>query len=388
MATIEELTALGNLCQCAWESTKDSRWKETTQRYIADMLTRNLALQEEITTDNYKVGKTIDFTLNERGHIRQIEAPIVRDRIVQKALMKQVLAPSLIPYLIYDNYASMKRRGTSLARKRFEVMLQRYIRKNGTDGYILLIDVRKYFESIDHETLKNLVASRIANEPDDIMRLISYIIDKSSHSDRGLNLGSEDPQIFAVYYLNPVDQFVKVVKGMRYYGRYMDDIFIIAKTKEELKLLLGEIRTVLSGLMLDINTKKTHIVKLTHSFTFLQIKYTITQTGHIIKSPSREKIIRERRKLKAFKRLIEQGLMTENDVFNCYQSWRGGVIADHNACYHEIKKMDALYKRLFPDHQEPPPPSRRRMIIEINRELEPQDLRYLIQNQHISLKLH
>ena len=70
MATIEELTALGNLCQCAWESTKDSRWKETTQRYIADMLTRNLALQEEITTDNYKVGKTIDFTLNERGHIR------------------------------------------------------------------------------------------------------------------------------------------------------------------------------------------------------------------------------------------------------------------------------------------------------------------------------
>jgi len=56
--------------------------------------------------------------------------------------------------VIYDNYASLKNRGTSFARRRFEIMLRKFIRKNGTDGYVLLIDIKKYFESIDHDILK------------------------------------------------------------------------------------------------------------------------------------------------------------------------------------------------------------------------------------------
>ena len=135
---------LQNLNECAWECTKQSRWKETTQRYLANMLQKNLELREEVLSGSYAVKPTVDFILNERGHIRQIEAPVVRDRIVQKSLMKHVLTPSLTPYLIYDNYASLKDRGTAFARKRFEIMLRRYVAKNGIDGYILLIDILFY----------------------------------------------------------------------------------------------------------------------------------------------------------------------------------------------------------------------------------------------------
>ncbi len=122
---------------------------------------------------------TNDFIINERGHIRHIESPAICDRDVQKSLMKQVLTPSLRPCLIYDNYASLTQRGTDFARKRFGIMLQRYIQKYGTDGYILLGDVSKYFENVDHEILKRLIAPKIANEPDDVKRLIYYIIDTS-----------------------------------------------------------------------------------------------------------------------------------------------------------------------------------------------------------------
>lgn len=222
MATIEQLTELQNLNECAWECTRQSRWKETTQRYLSNMLQKNLELREEVLSGEYRVSPTVDFTISERGHVRQIEAPVVRDRIVQKSLMKHVLTPSLTPCLIYDNYASMKQRGTSFARKRFEVMLHRYIQKHGTDGYILLIDVKKYFNNIDHDTLKRLIAPRLKDQPEDVMRLIHYVIDTSSKTGKGLNLGSECPQIFAIYYLNPVDQFVKVVKGVKYYGRYLE----------------------------------------------------------------------------------------------------------------------------------------------------------------------
>ena len=205
------------LNECAYECTMQSRWKETTQRYLSNMLVKNIELQADVLSGKYKVSPTVDFILNERGHIRQIEAPVVRDRIVQKTLMKNVLTPSIRPVLIYDNYASLTDRGTSFARKRLEVMLHRYIRKHGTDGYILLIDVKKYFGNIDHEILKKLIEPRIQGEPQDVKDLIHYMIDTSSKTEKGLNLGSECPQIFAVYYLNPIDQFVKVVKGVKYY---------------------------------------------------------------------------------------------------------------------------------------------------------------------------
>ena len=126
------------------------------------MLIKNLNLQEEVLGHKYKVSPTTDFKLNERGHIRSIEAPAIRDRIVQKTIVKNILMPSLRPYVIYDNYASLKKRGTQFARKRLERMLHNYIFHNGTDGYILLIDIKKYFESIDHEVLKSLISTKIS----------------------------------------------------------------------------------------------------------------------------------------------------------------------------------------------------------------------------------
>lgn len=378
MATIEQLTELQNLNECAWECTRQSRWKETTQRYLSNMLQKNLELREEVLSGEYRVRPTVDFTISERGHVRQIEAPVVRDRIVQKSLMKHILTPSLTPCLIYDNYASMKQRGTSFARKRFEVMLHRYIQKNGTDGYILLIDVKKYFNNIDHDILKRLLAPRLKDQPDDVVRLIHYVIDTSSKTGKGLNLGSECPQIFAIYYLNPVDQFVKVVKGVKYYGRYMDDIFIIGRSKAELKALLAEVENKLAELLLEVNHQKTSIVKLRHGFTWLQIKYTVTPTGHITKAMSHNKIVRERRRLASFRKMLGSGVMTEPQIWEAYQSWRGSVVRDHNACDHSLRAMDALYAILFPQHQQQPRPGRRALVVQANREAGTEELRQIV----------
>lgn len=378
MATLQELMETNMLVECAYECTKQSRWKETTQRYIADMLVRNLELQNEVLDGRYSVRPTTDFFLNERGHIRKIEAPVVRDRIVQKSLTVKVLTPSLRPYVIYDNYASLKMRGTHFARKRFEILLRRYMSRNGMDGYVLLIDIKKYFESIDHEVLKKLIAPKISSEPAEVVDLIHYIIDHSSHSDKGLNLGSEAPQILAVYYLNPIDQFVKVVKGIKYYGRYMDDIFVIAKTKTELKSLLAEIEAKLSELRLNVNKKKTHIVKLTHGFTFLQVKYNILPTGKILKRPAHSKVVRERRRLRAFKRRLDDGFMTEDQVWNCYKSWRGSVVREHNACTKTLRSTDALYASLFPAHVDVPCKGRTELYMEAFRDAETRDLKKLV----------
>lgn len=374
----KELFDLSVLNQCAVECTKQSRWKETTQRYMANMLVNNLTLKEEVLNHKYRVQPTTDFMINERGRIRKIEAPAIRDRIVQKTITKNILTPLLSSYFIYDNYASLKHRGTSFARKRFEVMLKRYIAEHGTDGYILQIDIRKYFENIDHEVLKKLLAPRLADLPSDVVALIYYIIDTSSKTDKGINLGSEAPQIFAIYYLSFIDHFIKVVKGVKYYGRYMDDILIIGSDKSELKALCGEIETELSKLKLETNKKKTHIVKLSHGFTFLQIKYDILDNGKILKRVTHKKVARERKRLKAFKRMCDNGEMKEQDVWNCYQSWRGTIVKEHNAYYKTISSLDNLYMNLFPQHTDcKEKPSRKTLVKRVNKEATSGDIKYL-----------
>ena len=262
---IEELTSLEKLNKAFYECSTVSYWKESTQRYRANLLANNIKLQEDVRNGTYKVDNTINFTIHERGKVRDINAPKIRDRVLQKVLCQQILIPQLSVPLIYDNYASLKNRGTSFARKRLDIMLRRYIRQHGSDGYILQIDIKKYFNSIDHGVLRRMVHDRI-HEDERIMNLIDYVIDTSSNSDKGLNLGAEAPQIFAVYYLSGLDNFIKSVKGIKYYGRYMDDMFIISHDKEQLKKLLVEIKKQLAGLKLEVNVPSARTDRRATSF--------------------------------------------------------------------------------------------------------------------------
>lgn len=359
---LSELFTLENLIKAFGECSRISHWKYSTQLYKSNLLLNLVELQSEILQNKYKVSPTTNFTINERGKIRNIEAPKMRDRIVQKVICKNILIPNLSKLLIYDNYASQKDRGTSHARKRIEVLLRRYIRKHGTDGYIMQIDVKRYFESVDHETLKHMIHDKIKETPE-IMNLIDYIIDSSSRGEKGLNLGSEAPQIFAIYYLSKVDNYIKTVKDMKYYGRYMDDMFVISDSKEKLKELLEEIKDQLKALKLEVNEKKTHITKLSHGFTFMQIKYSLNG-NKIIKRPTRNKIARERRRLKRYKKKCDQGEMTGYDIRNCYMSWRNNIRKDCNKCERTIKSMDNLFNELFPNIEDPPRKGRKDIIKE------------------------
>lgn len=339
---LEYLFTLDNLNQAFYETAKASRWKAATQRYRMNLLQNNLQLQQDILDNSYRVSPTVNFHIRERGKERYIESPAIRDRIVQKIITQKVLSPALEPLLIYDNYASLKHRGTSLARKRIEIMLREHIKEYGTDGYILQIDVKRYFDNVNHEILKNMIHAKV-HAPQRVMDLIDYGIDTSSKTEIGINLGSEEPQIFAIYYLSPIDNYCKIVKGIKHYGRYMDDIFIIHRDKAYLKSLLTEIEQQLARLKLGINEKKTHIIKLTHGFTYLQICYSI-DGNRIIKRPTHAKVARERRRLRRF---AQNGDLTPKEAENCYKSWRNTILKDCNACAKTIYSTDKLFQSLF-----------------------------------------
>jgi hypothetical protein len=163
---------------------------------------------------------------------------------------------------------------------------------------------------------------------------------------KSLGLGSQVSQIAAIYFPSKIDHFVKDFRGEKFYGRYMDDLYVIHHDKEHLKQLLLEIETICASLKITINKKKTGIVKLAAGMNFLQGKHILLPSGKILRRPCKDSTKRTRRKLKKFKALIDSGKMDFKALRTSYQSWRGNYKKRFDA-YHRVRFMDKLYSELF-----------------------------------------
>ena len=335
MTLLEQVADVNSLHRASLKARVGCDWKHSVQAFDLNNLYEIQKLHNELINRTYQPMKYFEFTLHERGKIREIKACNIRDRVVQKSLCDEILNPTLKKYLIYDNGASLEGKGIDFSRKRLEVHVNKYFKKYKTNkGYVLQIDFSKFFDSIPHGQLIEMVEDKLAD--DSLNWLIERII-ASFGGDRGLGIGSQISQICGLFYPTRIDTYCKVVKGLKYYGRYMDDIYIIHPDKKFLGQLLNEIEEIATELGLTINRKKTAIVKLDKQFLFLKTKYTLLEDGSIIKKMHRDSITRERRKLKKY---YESRLPYEV-INNAYHSWRG------NAYKYDSKKSIEALDRVF-----------------------------------------
>ena len=165
------------------------------------------------------------------------------------------------------------------------------------------------------------------------------------HKGIGLTLGSQESQTMALVIPNGIDHAVKDKLGVRAYERYMDDTMAAGPSKEELKHVGQTIQSEASEVGLSMNAKKTAITKASKGMKFLQIYYKVTDTGHLVKNLARAGIVRMRRKLKAFARMVQRGVMRLDDAFASFSAWFGNSF--HADAYHTRKRMLSLYWRLF-----------------------------------------
>lgn len=118
--------------------------------------------------------------------------------------------------------------------ERLSGFLREFYRKHGTDGYFLKCDIRKFFDNIDHEILKRKL-QKVFKEGK-MLSLFYQIIDSYEKSPgKGLPLGNQTSQWFAIYYLDGLDRLIKEKLQIRYYSRYMDDCVLIHEDKDYLK---------------------------------------------------------------------------------------------------------------------------------------------------------
>jgi len=320
-------------------------WKESTQRYEANALKNIIETRRKLLAGESIQSGFVEFTLRERGKIRRIKSVHISERVVQKCLCDEVLVPILTNSLIYDNGASVKRKGTHFAIRRFISHMAKFYRhnNNSNNGYVLMIDFSKYFDNIDHEILFEMLDQRIK---DFHVRQLTRDLITVFGEGKSLGLGSQVSQVCAIFYPDILDHFIKEKLRIKYYGRYMDDLYLIHHDKNYLIYCLEKIKEECEKLKITINQRKTIITKLSQGAEFLKGKYSLLPSGKILRRPVKSSTIRMRRKLVKFKTLLNQKKIGYNDIRTSYQSWRGNYIRRFNA-YHRVRYMDRLYNNLF-----------------------------------------
>lgn len=377
----EEILCDANSLYRAYKaSVKGSKWKEATQRFMLKFLVYIFDIRDELMNRTLQNGPVGEFLQNERGRIRPITSRTVKDRIVRHALCDELLLPAVRKKIIYDNGASIKGRGISFSRNRFEVHLRKYYREHGNDGFILFGDFSKFYDNIIHEIAKRELLKLFDDDEfiDWLLTLIfdgfkidvSYMTDeeyatcmedlfiKLEYRDipkskltgekwmyKSVDIGDQLSQVIGIYYPYPIDNYVKYVRSQKYYGRYMDDWYIISPSREELLDILEYIKKIATELGIHVNDKKTRIVKLSSTYKYLQIKYTLTSNGKIIKRINPTRVTVMRRKLKKLAIKVENGEAVYEDVENMFRSWMGNY-------YKLLSKMQRqhlieLYEELF-----------------------------------------
>ena len=363
MYTIKDISDINALYRSFYKCRSGVQWKASVQNFELNLLRNLTRIQTELDEDRYEFSPYLEFDINERGKRRHIRANNIRDRVVLGVVNDNVIMPSLRKYLIYDNSASQKGKGTSFAENRLKEHLRGLYRKRGTDGYILKIDFEKYFDNIDHEQAKMLLFKYVecdAQLKNFICGIIDtfclYVDDKTAGKAvidtldikigdnllrKSVAIGNPIAQSIGILYAHPIDTYCKYVKGCKFYGRYMDDIYILHHSKEFLRQLLSELEVVSAENKLHIHPKKTRIIKLSHGFTFLKKKYSLTKSGRVYVTLRRTAIQREKKRLKKLKRF-----MSEKELDRTYKAWRQNMIKRYD-CQKKMQHTDKFYRRMI-----------------------------------------
>lgn len=379
--TYEEiLSDANNLYRAYKASVKGSKWKETTQKFMMNFLRYIFSIQEDLLNRTLENGPVEEFSLSERGRVRPISSIRIRDRIVRHALCDEILLPEVKKHIIYDNGASIKGRGISHQRERFEVHLRRYYKQYGNEGWILFGDFSKFYDNIIHEIAKRELLKLFDDDEfiDWLLTLIfdgfkidvSYMTDEEYANcmtetfnkldyreipkeqltgekwmEKSVNIGDQLSQVIGIYYPYRIDNYVKYVRSQKFYGRYMDDWYIMNLSKEELVDLLEHIRVIAKELGIHINEKKARIVKISSTYKFLQVKYTLTKDGKIVKRINPDRVTTMRRKLKKLAIKVANGEIPYENIENMFRGWMGSFYKLLSR--QQRKNLITLYEDLF-----------------------------------------
>jgi RNA-directed DNA polymerase len=226
---------MGNLRLADQKARRGKGWQYGVRIHDRNRKGNLQALRDMLLSKSYRTSEYTVFKVYEPKERDVYRLPYFPDRITHHAVMN-VLEPLFVSIFTADSYSCIKGRGIHGAAN----AVKRALRDQPGTTYCLKLDIRKFYPSIDHTVLKNLVRRKIKDS--DLLWLLDNIIDSAD----GLPIGNYLSQYLANFYLTYFDHWIKEQLGVKYYFRYADDLVILAPRKDYLHGLFGQIRAYLS----------------------------------------------------------------------------------------------------------------------------------------------
>jgi len=281
-----------------YKCRKNKKNKLSCLEFDLDYETHLIKLWEEIKFGVYKVSPLSVFIVDKPVK-REIFAASFRDRIIHHLIVMK-LEVLFEKEFIYDSYSCRVGKGTHFGINRIEKFIRKCSNNYKDECYVLKLDIKGYFMSINKlllfEKLKSFIKEKyfyfdrkqllwlcqkiILN--DDTKNCVKVVSDNRwiglpkskslfySKKNCGLPIGNYTNQVFANFYLNSFDHFIKSELNIKYYGRYVDDFILLSNNKVELKKNILKIRNFLKEMLgLELHPKKIYLQNINHGVEFL-----------------------------------------------------------------------------------------------------------------------
>lgn len=320
------VSSLDSLLRAHKHALRGKRYNRNAVVFDADLVSNLLRLQSDLRAGAYQPQPYRRRVITE-PKVRLIEAPAYRDRIVHHAL-HATLSPFYERHFIPDSYACRPKRGIHQAANRVQAIL----RRNGPNLYVCKLDVSKYYASINHAKLAELLQKHIGDEQ--LLGLLKVIIastDSGNEHDhlfpagshyftkgpRGIPIGNLTSQLFANIYLHHVDTYAKHKLKIRHYVRYMDDILLFHHDKTQLRTWQQMLTSFLyEEMCLTINPRKVRLYPARAGVDF--VGYVIYPRHKQLRGSS---VRRYKRKYRRQLRAVMLGRLPVEDMQASFTSW-------------------------------------------------------------------
>jgi len=259
--------SLKNIWRTWYEFKKGKRFTSELHLFQYNLERELSQLYHDLNSGTYQHGLYRKFIVSDNKR-REISVAAIRNRVVHR-LVYNYLVPIYDNSFIFDAWSCRVGKGLLAAIER----TQKFLKAN-PNSYVWKGDVRKFFDSVDQNTLFKILGSKI-NDQQTLAILSQIIFSFSSISGQkiGMPIGNLTSQIFANIYLNQLDRYVKQKLNVKNYLRYGDDFILIANNLPQLQKNKNLIITFLKDeLRLDINKKNNLIIKARSSLKFLGVK--------------------------------------------------------------------------------------------------------------------
>ena len=312
----EEIISLENLFR-AWRKFRRGKTKKRDIMQFEFNLEDNLfKLRKELLSDSYKSDPYVSFYVKD-PKLRHIHKASVRDRVLHQAIFR-VLYPLFNKHFIHDSYSSRNLKGTHAGNNRAEAFLVKSTSNWTRQCHVFKCDVRKFFDSIDHEMLFSLIKKKIEDEK--TLKLIQIILRSfEKHICTGLPLGNVTSQLFSNVYMNEFDQFVKHELKAKWYARYCDDFVIVDRSRVVLEGYISKIRQFLfDKLLLDLHPNKISLRKARQGIDFLG--YVVLPHRKVLRIKTLKRLLR---RVEKSKKLLKSGVISQSTSDSIIASYKG-----------------------------------------------------------------